>query len=297
MKCPRSQSFHPRRRLLFALVGLACTLFSDAAATSGVVHLQRSASAAERRVFREVRRFSAPEARQGVAVDERSFYAIGDRAIGKYDKRNGTKVAEWRAPEGGPIQHLNSGSVVGGRLYCAHSNYPNLPMASSIEIFEITSLRHVASHSFAAPEGPSTVLRTGSATWIARRDRHWWVGFAHYDGRGGEPGKGTQFSRVVVFDDEWRYVTAYRFPDELVQRFRPYSNSGGAWRADAYLYATGHSAQEMYVLRLPTVGSVFELAEIVQVPIAGQGIDWDLSEPWTLYGIDKDRREVIVMKP
>lgn len=292
MSRTRSSRSHSQRCLLLTLVGLCCIVPRDTAGTDEGSRLVQSgarpAPAAAGRVFREVRRFPVPEARQGVAVDERAFYAIGDREIGKYDKRNGRKLADWRGPKDGPIQHLNSGTVVGGRLYCAHSNYPNLPMRSSIEIFEITSLRHVGTHSFATPEG--------SATWIARRDRHWWVGFAHYDGRGGEPGKGTEFSRVVVFDDEWRHVTEYRFPDDLVERFRPYSNSGAAWRADAYLYATGHSAPELYVLRLPKVGTVLELAEVVQVPIAGQGIDWDLSEPWTLYGIDKERREVIVAR-
>ena len=46
-----------------------------------------TASAQDRsRRFEEIGRFGAAEARQGVAVDERHFYAISNRRIGKYDK-------------------------------------------------------------------------------------------------------------------------------------------------------------------------------------------------------------------
>ena len=47
------------------------------------------------RCFEEVRRFSADEATQGVAVDERHFYAISNRRIGKYDKESGARVGGW----------------------------------------------------------------------------------------------------------------------------------------------------------------------------------------------------------
>jgi hypothetical protein len=47
-----------------------------------------------------LRRFSAPEASQAVAVDDRFFYAIGSAAIGKYDKATGNRIAAWTP--GGP---------------------------------------------------------------------------------------------------------------------------------------------------------------------------------------------------
>jgi hypothetical protein len=85
-------------------------------------------------------RFHAPEARQGVAVDERFYYVIGNRVIGKYDRKSHQRLAVWEGPEGGPIEHLNSGVVVDGRLYCAHSNYPGIPMTSSVEIWDTETL-------------------------------------------------------------------------------------------------------------------------------------------------------------
>ena len=78
-----------------------------------------------------------------MAVDATAFYAIDDTAIGKYDKGTGRKVAAWRAAPDQPFIHLNSGVVVGGELVCAHSNYPALPMHSTIEVFDTATLAHV----------------------------------------------------------------------------------------------------------------------------------------------------------
>lgn len=245
-------------------------------------------TAGVRRLFRDLRRFVAAEARQGVAVDADHFYAIGDREIGKYEKASGKKVGAWRSPAAGPITHLNDGKVIDGRLYCAHSNYPNLPMISSIEIFETSPLRHLTSHNFGVFEG--------SATWVDRSDGHWWVTFAHYQGRGGEPGKGTASTVLVAFDEHWRPVARYLFPTQVVQRFQPYSNSGGSWGADGLLYVTGHDAAEVYTLRLPETGTVLALADVIPAPIAGQGIAWDRGEPGVLYGIIKARKEVVVSR-
>ena len=68
-----------------------------------------------------VRTWKTTEANQGVAVDAEHFYAIDDRALGKYEKATGRKVGEWRAPAGSPVKHLNSGVVVGGQLLVVKS--------------------------------------------------------------------------------------------------------------------------------------------------------------------------------
>jgi hypothetical protein len=240
------------------------------------------------RALRVIRRFHAEEARQGVAADAANIYAIGDQAIGKYDKPSGKRVAVWRGEADGPIVHLNSGVVVDGKLYCAHSNYPGVPMTSSIEIFDAVRVEHVGSHSFGIFEG--------SATWVDRRDRHWWVAFAHYEGRGDEAGKGPAWTSLVKFDDEWRRVEAFVFPPEVVTRFGNRSNSGGAWGRDGLLYATGHDAPEVYVLRLPDAGSALRLVETLPADIAGQGIAWDPVEPGVLYGIVKESRTIVVLR-
>lgn len=240
------------------------------------------------RRFESTRRFLAPEARQGVAAGSAHFYAIGNRSIAKHRKRTGERVAVWSEQEHGPVVHLNSGVVVGDLLYAAHSNYPEVPMLSSIEIFDTRTLEHVGSHSFG--------VFSGSATWVDRRDGFWWVAFANYEGRGGQPGRGPAWTTVVRFDDHWRPAGGYAFPPEVVERFGTRSNSGGAWGPDGYLYATGHDAAEVYVLRLPRAGSVLELVEIVAVEAEGQGIAWDPFEPGTLYSIVKRRREVVVSR-
>ena len=248
-----------------------------------------TASAQDRsRRFEEVGRFGAAEARQGVAVDERYFYAISNRRIGKYDKQSGERVAGWEGPADGPIIHLDSGIVLDGRLYCAHSNYPGVPMVSSIEVFKTDTMEHVDSHSFG--------IFGGSATWIDRAHGHWWVAFGHYAGVGGVPGQGPAWTNLVKFDDSWRRVAGYAYPHEVVEQFHQMSNSGGTWGDDGRLYATGHDDGSVFVLSLPTAGSVLTLHEVIPIAAEGQGIAWDRSEPGTLYSILRSTREVVVSK-
>jgi hypothetical protein len=236
-----------------------------------------------------VRRYPAAEARQAVAVDADHFYAIDNRTIGRYEKASGKRTGAWAGPADGAIGHLNSGVVLDGRLYAAHSNYPGVPMWSSIEIFDAASLEHIGSHSFG--------IAPGSATWIDHRDGHWWVAFAHYAGQGGAPGKGPEWTELVVFDDAWRRIAGYAFPPPVVERFAGYSTSGGAWGPDGLLYVSGHDAPELYALRLPRAGSVLELVHILPVESEGQGIAWDPGEPGALYTIRRSGLEVVVSRP
>ena len=238
--------------------------------------------------FQEVRRFGTEEATQGVAVDESHFYAISNRRIGKYDKLTGQRVGGWEGEPTGPIIHLDSGIVRDGLLYCAHSNYPGVPMVSSVEVFDTETLEHVGSRSFG--------ILGGSATWIDRADGHWWVAFGHYAGRGGLPDHGPAWTNLVKFDDSWRRVAGYIFPNKVVERFEAMSNSGGTWGADGRLYATGHDDGVVFVLSLPTAGSVLELNETLSVTAEGQGIAWDPTESDTLYSILRSSREVVVSK-
>ena len=230
------------------------------------------------RRFEEVGRFGAAEARQGVAVDDRYFYAISNRRIGKYDKQSGERVTGWEGPADGPIIHLDSGIVLEGRLYCAHSNYPGVPMVSSIEVFKTDTMEHVDSHSFG--------IFGGSATWIDRAHGHWWVAFGHYAGVGGVPGQGPAWTNLVKFDDSWRRVAGYAYPHEVVERFHQMSNSGGTWGDDG----------SVFVLSLPTAGSVLTLHEVIPIAAEGQGIAWDRSEPGTLCSILRSTREVVVSR-
>jgi hypothetical protein len=176
--------------------------------------------------------------------------------------------------------------VIDGLLYCAHSNYPGVPMVSSIEIWDTETLRHVGSRSLGILEG--------SATWIDRSDGHWWVALANYAGVGGVPGRGPEWTSLLQFDESWRRVAGYVYPSAVVERFEEMSNSGGTWGSDGRLYITGHDEGVVFVMSLPTEGSVLKLEEEMPVRAEGQGIAWDRGEPGTLYSIVRSTREVVV---
>ena len=121
----------------------------------------------------QIAEFSVPEANQGVGVDARHFYAVDNYAIGKYDKKSGKLVKKWQGDKKGPILHLDSAMLMDGKLYAAHSNYPEWPMTSSIEIYDAETMEHVGTHSFG--------IQWGSLTWADWHDGHWWMTFANYD--------------------------------------------------------------------------------------------------------------------
>jgi hypothetical protein len=236
----------------------------------------------------ELDHFKAKEARQGIAVDEKHIYVIGTQQIGKYDKRTHKLVKHWQGAEDGPIIHLDSGVIFEGKLFCAHSNYPGIPMTSSVEIWDTKTLEHVGSHSFG--------IQFGSCTWIDRFNGSWWGTFAHYNKLKDKTGKGSEWTTVAQFDDLWQIVQTWVFPTQVYERFERMSNSGGSWGPDSLLYCTGHDLPELYAMRLPKMGSVLELVKIVPINIYGQGIAWDRTEPGMIYGIRKKNREVVISK-
>ena len=235
-----------------------------------------------------VRQFPAEEAIQAAAADESHVYAIVNSAIGKYDKKTGERVAQWSRDRQGPIRHLNSGIVLDGTLYCANSNFPETPMASSIELFDPKDLRHKASHSFG--------IDTGSATWIDRRDGAWYVMFAHYDERGGMPGQDHTHTQLIRYDDSWRRTGGWVFPPDILARFAPQSCSGGGFGADGLIYATAHHNTELYVLRFPAMGPVLETVAVVPNCTEGQGVAWDPQDQRVLWGISRQRRELMAWR-
>lgn len=74
--------------------------------------------------------------------------------MGKYDKRTGERVAEWVGLRGGETIHLNGGIVQDGQLVLAHSNFPQQPMASSVEYFDLATVQPVKSVSLGIRHGP-----------------------------------------------------------------------------------------------------------------------------------------------
>ncbi len=237
-------------------------------------------------------KFSAPDARQGVAVDKSHFYAVDSYRITKHSKIDGSPVAQWDGVEYGKvIFHLDSGVVLNNRLYASHSNYGLRPMTSSIEVWDTMTMEHVGSYSFG--------IERGSFTWLDRYGGHWWGAFANYDrvqDGDSEPYGETRNTQVVKMDNKFKVVESWIIPDHILERIKPMSNSGGSWGPDGYLYLTGHDHGELYVMQLPDAGSVLHHAATVIVPNAlqGQGIAWDRSAkgPRILWGISKSKREV-----
>ena len=247
-----------------------------------------AAAAQSARELVEVARFAAPEARQGVAVDRDHFYAITDRGIGKYDKTSGALLAKWESPKNGPIIHLDSGVVVDGKLYAAHSNYPAEPMTSSVEIYDAATLEHIGSHSFG--------IMWGSLTWLDRHDGAWWAVFANYSrvfGPSQRPYGNSYWTTLIKLDDKWQWQQGWIFPSNIIQRSEPMSVSGGSWGPDGLLYVTGHDHPEVYALKLPQAGSILEHVETLPFAINGQGIAWDRSRSGVLYGISRPNAQVV----
>jgi hypothetical protein len=235
-----------------------------------------------------LKEFDVKEAKQAVAVDAQYFYVINSSTITKHAKTDGKLVATWDGTKEG-IVHLNSGVVIKGRLYCANSNYPEIPMTSSVEIFDIKTLMHVDTHSFG-------IAQHGSLTWLDQKDGHWFIGFAHYAGKESSEGRDVRWTSLVKYDMEWRQVEAWVFPKNLTDLFTPKSNSGGAWGADSLLYCTGHDRGEVYVLKLPRSGYTLSHVRTLPAPIEGQGIAMDRSVvgKTLLYGIQRSKHTVTV---
>ena len=245
-------------------------------------------ASAQRIRSEEVRRIAAAEANQGVAADEDCLYAIGNHAIGKYDKQSGKRLAGWECENGKPLIHLDSGVVYDGVLYCAHSNFPGLPMVSSIEMWDTKTMRHSGSHSFG--------IFAGSATWVDLHQGYRYVTFAHYRSSADEPDRDPRWTTLIQFSSGWQQRQAWVYPPEVVSRLVTYSISGGVFTPDHKLFCTGHDNPEVYVLSFPKGGSSLVLEDIFPIPMKGQGIALDPSDAGILYGIDRPKREIVAAR-
>ncbi len=217
----------------------------------------------------------SPLANQAAAADDKWIYAIDNGVIAKIDRVTGKEIAR----SVGKAEHLNSGFLWEGRLYCAHSNYPKKPHQSDIRVLDPKSMKLEIFHVFDAPPG--------SLTWAVRRDKHWWCCFAHY-------GKDNDKTVLVQYADGWKEMGRWTFSKQLVADWGTYSLSGGIWLGDDLL-ATGHDKQIIYKLRVPKNGKVMSLAEVIESPFPGQGIAVD-PKTGELVGIHRAMRQVLFAK-
>jgi hypothetical protein len=247
--------------------------------TAALVTVTASAQAPQL-TARTLRVYEAPDADQGVAVDRTHFYAVDNAVIAKYELATGKQVGRWVGPSSGLIKHLNSCLADAGQLWCANSNYPQLPMGSSIEIFDSVRLEHTRSHSLG-------LLDEGSITWFDKYPGGWIAGFAHYDGGKGAGFKDHRYSSVVTFDADWRRTGGWLFPPSVVDRLAPDAASGGAIGPDGYLYLLGHDRPEMYVVARPAMGPVLIHVATIALEAEGQAFSWAPDGSRTVYTIDR----------
>ncbi|QDK78327.1 hypothetical protein EXU85_06820 [Spirosoma sp. KCTC 42546] len=235
----------------------------------------------------EIRRFQLAQVQQGVAVDQTHFYVINNHSLTKHTKIDGKQVAAW-SDTTRLLKHMNSGVVIGQKLYCTHSNYPDVPMASSIEIFDTRTLRHIGSHSFG--------LFPGSMTWADFHEGYWWVAFANYSNKSMAEGRDNRWTTLVKFSENWQQLESWAFPANVLQAFAPYSTSGGTWGTDGLIYCTGHDKPELYALKLPERGHTLQYVKTIPTVSEGQAfaIDRSIKNKQVLYGITRNDNYVIV---
>ncbi|MEU1540944.1 hypothetical protein ABZ461_23065 [Actinacidiphila glaucinigra] len=277
---------------LAAAALMAATGLGSAEASTPAV--AKAAVAAPAQYTAELRHtFAAFDARQGVAVDRKYFYAVNNQTITKHDKETGRPLLQFVGDPDGPIIHMDSATVVGDKLYAATSNYNVTPEKSSVEVFDTRTMKHIDTFSFG--------IDRGSLTWLDRHDGAWWAAFANYDkppAGSTEPYGGTDNTQIVKLDDRFRVVEAWTLPQELLDKVRPMSNSGGSWGPDDRLWITGHDYDEAYVMDVPSEGSDLRWVATVKLPdVEGQAIAWDRSggtpELWT---IKRSTEQVLVFR-
>lgn len=294
-----------RRKLLAGLAGAAAGLTARGLAADTVdsrraVYRQWQASlpvapepalTKHGLVATELKRWHVLEANQGVAVDAEHFYGIGNHVLVKHRKDTGEKVAGWTGPRDSlSIIHFNAGWVDGNRLVLSHSNFPHVPMASSIEVYDTRTMQPIETRSLG--------MRLGSLTWAVRHQGYWWACFANYNANGGIPGFDQRWTVFAKFDDNWQQLESWLFPPQVISTWGNSASSGGDWGDDGLLYVTGHDEKELYVLRLPTQGSTLEYITTIHVPIEGQAWAWDRSVAGEriIYGISRPQQQVIVAR-
>ncbi len=230
-----------------------------------------------------VREYTAPEARQGVAVDERYVYAIVNTVIGKYDKQSGELLARWTSPRGGPIRHINSCYAAQGKLWCANSNFPEVPMGSSVEVLDTATMKHESSHSLG-------LMDEGSLTFFEPYLDGYIAGYAHYEETGGTGYKGSRYGAIVTYDARWRRTGGWLIPETVQAQMAPHAASGGGIGPDGLLYLLGHDRTELYVLAKPRLGPVLLHLATIDIAAEGQALAWDRTVPGRrLYAISRPK--------
>ncbi|WDE98880.1 hypothetical protein PQO03_13655 [Lentisphaera profundi] len=220
---------------------------------------------------------------QGVAVDEKYFYGISNTRISKHDKLTNKIVATWQAKgeKFKHFKHMNSGTVIDGKLYCAHSRFAVDPNDCTVEIWDVQGERLVYERSISMPR------KHGSLTWIDQSpDGFWWMCYAVY-------GKNNHKTKLVKYryeNNKFIEIDSYFFPQQVISQWGRWSCSGGSWDADQKLYTTGHDHGRAYVLEIAKDNKLTYVRTEKDLGFYGQAIAWDrFSEKPMLWGIIKNK--------
>jgi hypothetical protein len=238
---------------------------------------------------RTLRTWDAPEADQAAIADSEHFYAIDNAVIAKYRLDTGARVAVWNGEAEGAIEHLNSCLLRQAQLWCANSNYPDVPMGSSVEVFDTATMTHVGSHSLG-------MMDEGSLTWFDGLGEGYIAGFAHYSRRGGVPFKDSSYSSIVRYDNQWRRTGGWLLPEAVIERMAPYAASGGALGPDGLLYLLGHDLPELYVVAFPAAGPRLVHVATIGIDAPGQAFAWADDGSRTIHAIDRKRGKVLAIE-
>jgi hypothetical protein len=223
---------------------------------------------------------------QGVAVDEKYYYAISNTNITKYDKRTFKVIATWQANKQNKayehFKHMNSGTVVEGKLYCAHSGYGIDPNDNTVEIWNVENVLLEHEKTIRMPR------KYGSLTWIDRHpDGSWWMCYAVY---GRNNNKNTKIVKYQYYNKEFIQVKSWFFPKKVINNWEEMSCSGGSWGPDNYLYTTGHDHSKAFVLEIDKRDKIKYIRTENNVGFYGQAIAWDrFAEKPILWGIVKNK--------
>lgn len=246
-----------------------------------------TASAQVMLVANTIRRIPAPEADQGAAVTSSHVFAIDNSTIAKYNLKTGVREGTWRDADQ-IIQHLNSCFADGDALWCANSNYPALPMGSSIEVFDTKSMTPAGTRSLGLRD-------EGSLVWFDRIKDGWLVCFAHYDGERGAGFKDHRYASVITVDKEWRRTGGWLFPAGIVEKMAPHAASGGALGPDGLLYVMGHDLAEIYVLAKPARGPVLAHVATIAVEAEGQAFSFGPDGQRTIAAVDRRKGDILLI--
>ncbi|MFM8271435.1 MAG: endonuclease [Gemmata sp.] len=208
---------------------------------------------------------------QAAAATDKHVFAVSSTAVAVYDRATGKLLAVSE----GKAQHLNSAFVWKGKVYCAHSNYPNKPETSQVRVYDPETNKLTVFHDFKDPPG--------SLVWNVHDGKNWWCCFAHY-------GADNAKTLLLKMTDEFKEVRRWTFPEKVVADWDKMSASGGIWDGDTLL-ATHHHFKVLYRLRVPEEGGELGFVEALECPFPGQGIAAD--PKGGLVGIDRGAKKVV----